>query len=62
MGHRKDHCPTVIKKPESPMENSGSQTDSPTRREEQVDGGNNEHGVYRKWMMVKRKKKPTVKA
>jgi len=64
LGHRKDHCPTVIKKLESPMENSGSQTsDSPTRREEQVDGGNNEHSVYREWMMVKRKKKkPTVKA
>lgn len=43
LGHRKDQCPTVIKKPESPMETPRSYSSDPsTRREEQVDEDNAE--------------------
>nr|POE54011.1 hypothetical protein CFP56_35188 [Quercus suber] len=53
----------IIKKPDSPTESPVSfSSDSPTHKNEQVDETNAKQELYGEWMVVKRKKKPPVKA
>ena len=62
LGHRKEQCPSIIKKPGSPMETPVDvSSDSSTYMEDHVSGANAEHDLYGEWMVVKRKKKPPIK-
>ena len=62
LSHRKEQCPSIIKKPGSPMETPVDvSSDSSTYMEDHVSGANAEHDLYGEWMVVKRKKKPPIK-
>ena len=62
LGHRKELCPSIIKKPGSHMETPVDvSSDSSTHLKVHESEANAEHDLYGEWMVVKRKKKPPIK-